>query len=107
MVAVIPSSLLRLIEALGEEEASLLLGRRVGELLVVEGMAFTPCKVSTRSFECLPLPREDLLGVVHRHEDDVSSRDMRIAKLWPLYAVLTGKGLKAFSYGEEIKVILV
>jgi len=32
---------------------------------------------------------------------------MRIAKLWPLYAVLTGKGLKAFSYGEEIKVVLV
>ena len=107
MRALIPKPLMKLMEELYDEEGALLLGKILGESIVLEGMAFTPCEVWERGFECLPYPMEDLIGVFHKHREEPSERDLRIATLWPLYVVLSGKGLMCYNYGKLVEALIV
>ncbi|ALU12280.1 hypothetical protein EYM_02070 [Ignicoccus islandicus DSM 13165] len=102
----IPRPLIELLSDLDFEEGALLLGSQEGNLVVIEGVAFTHCVSTPIAFNCVPLPRDDLIGVFHKHVS-ASKRDFAIAKLWKAYLVSEGGVVKGYSYGRPVRVRVI
>ncbi len=103
---VIPRVLLRLLGSLGLEEGAFLTGSQSGPIIAIDGVAFTKCFESSLGFECLPVPRDEVIGVFHKHVR-MSTKDLMMAKLWKVYLIWEGGELLGFSYGSlaEVKVV--
>ncbi len=101
---ILPSIIIEMLRRLTvEEEGALLIGNVSERLIVVEGIALVPCEVKRDEFYCVPPPRDDVVGVYHRHRGPPSALDRKMSRLWHLYLVDTREGLKVFVKGELVR----
>ncbi len=99
-----PKVLMKLFD--DEYECAFLLGERIGENWIIEAVAFVRAEIR-KSFRCVPPLRGNVIGVIHSHQEELSSADEEDSNAWPVYLVKTGRALRGFERGVPSEVILL
>ena len=99
---VIPKPLIEVLEE-EEYECAFLLGEVINEIILVTSLAFVRAYIN-KTFRCVTPPLEGVIGVIHSHEECISSLDLEDSKGWNAYVVVTRRGVKGFVKGREVEV---
>ncbi len=100
----IPSVLIRVLD--GVYECAFLIGDRLNNIWIVESLAFVRSTIS-KEFKCVQPLKDSVIGVIHYHDEEVSTIDVIESKIWPVYVVKTRNVLKGFEHGVPTEVVLV
>ena len=101
---IIPSVLVRVLDDV--YECAFLLGEKLNNTWIVESLAFVRATVS-KVFKCIQPLKDNVIGVIHNHNEEVSTADVIKSRIWPVYVVKTRNVLKGFEHGVPTEVVLI